>query len=404
MRSPPLSGIRIVDFTTFLSGPFCTQIFGDLGAEVIKIESFEGDSSRSIPPHFVDGDSAYYISTNRNKSSIALNLKTPEGVATARNLIAKADMVVENFRPGICARLGLDPSVIRQEQPGLVWVSISGFGQTGPWKDRPAYDMIVQALSGVMSLTGEGGRPAVRLGIPAGDMIAGMYAAIAAIAALVSRAKDGLGQTIDVSMLDGQLSMLAYQAQYHLVSGSVPGPQGAGHDSIPTYRSFRAGDGRELVVTANTDGMWRGLCAVLELSELPGRPEFATQSLRLTNREQLWALLEPAFLLRPAAEWFDALADKGVPAALIKNVGEAIADARAHGRDMIVPVYGHGRDVEMIGTPMKLEGVEMPRVAPPPLSGNAQHILRDVLGLDDAAIIKLERSGALLPLTNLKES
>lgn len=403
MRSPPLSGVRIIDFTTFLSGPFCTQLFGDLGADVIKIEAFDGDSSRSIPPHFVDGDSAYYLSTNRNKRSIALNLKTPEGVATARSLIAKADIVVENFRPGICARLGLDPAVIRTEQPELIWVSISGFGQTGPWKNRPAYDMIVQALSGVMSLTGEEGRPAVRLGIPAGDIIAGMYAAIAALAALASRKNDGKGQTIDISMLDGQLAMLAYQAQYHLVSEAVPGPQGAGHDSIPTYRSFRAGDGRELVVTANTDGMWRSLCKVLGLSELPDMPQFADQNLRLHNREELWALLEPAFLARPAAEWVNILAENGVPVALIKNVGEAIADAREHGREMIVSVEGHGRNIEMIGNPMKLEGVATPLKAPPPLAGNAHEILTDVLGLGETEIDALQDAGALMPKLAARE-
>ncbi|KPF89815.1 carnitine dehydratase [Novosphingobium sp. AAP83] len=403
MRSPPLSGVRIVDFTTFLSGPFCTQLFGDLGADVIKIESFEGDSSRSIPPHFVDDDSAYYLSTNRNKRSIALNLKTPEGLATARKLIAKADIVVENFRPGICARLGLDPAVIRKDQPELIWVSISGFGQVSPWRDRPAYDMIVQALSGVMSLTGEEGRSAMRLGIPAGDIIAGMYATIAALAALARRGRDGEGQTIDISMLDGQLSMLSYQAQYHLISGTMPGPQGAGHDSIPTYRSFRAGDGREFVVTANTDGMWRSMCNVLGLPELPELPEFATQGLRLANRELLWSKLEQAFLARSAVEWVEALTKEGVPVALIKNVGEAIADAREHGRDMIVPVEGYGRNFEMIGSPMKLEGVDMPLDAPPPLSCNAMEILSGLLGLDSAEIGALQEAGALLLPHAVKE-
>ena len=256
--------------------------------------------------------------------------------------------------------------------------------------------MIVQALSGVMSLTGEEGRSAVRLGIPAGDITAGMYAAIAALAALASRERDGEGQTIDISMLDGQLSMLSYQAQYHLVSGTVPGPQGAGHDSIPTYRSFRAGDGREFVVTANTDGMWRSLCSVLGLPDLPQVPEFATQGLRLANRELLWSRLEPAFLARPAAEWVEALTERGVPVALINNVGEAVADAREHGRDMIVAVEGYGRNLEMIGSPMKLEGVDMPLGAPPPLSWNAVEILSDLLDMDSAEIRSLQEAGALL--------
>ncbi|WP_404478485.1 CaiB/BaiF CoA transferase family protein [Novosphingobium sp. BL-52-GroH] len=397
LKRGPLSGVRVIDFTTFLSGPYCTQILGDLGAEVIKIEPFDGDSSRSIPPHFVGDDSAYYLSTNRNKRSIALNLKIPAAVEVARSLIATADVVVENFRPGICKKLGLDGHGMRAQQPSLIWAAISGFGQEGPWRNNPAYDMIVQALSGVMSLTGEVDRPSVRLGIPAGDIIAGMYAAIAINAALADRARTGTGAMIDISMLDGQLSMLSYQGQYHLVSGTLPGPQAAQHDSIPTYRSFTAGDHRELVVTANTQRMWVELCNVLGLPDLPDRPEFKTGGDRLTNKDALWMLLEPAFLARDAAAWAAALSERGVPAALIKDVSEAIADARDYGRNMIVPLtHADGRAIEMVSTPIKIEGVTPPLAFPPTLSEDADTYLTESLGMDAAAIAELRRTGALL--------
>ena len=272
----PLAGLRVLDLTTFLSGPFCTHILADLGADVVKVESLDGDSSRHIPPFFVGPDSAYFLAANASKRSIAVNLKSPEGQAIAADLALRSDVLVENFRPGVSARLGLDPALLQARHPALVWASISGFGQTGPWRDRPAYDIIVQALSGVMSLTGMPDAPAMRLGIPAGDLVAGMYAAVAVLAALAERSRTGRGGRADISMLDGQLSMLSYQALYATVGGITPQPQGSRHDSIPTYRSFRGGDGRELVVAANTERMWAGLCDALGLARLVTDPRFAT--------------------------------------------------------------------------------------------------------------------------------
>lgn len=393
----PLQGVRIVDFTTFLSGPYCTQILGDLGADVIKVESFDGDSSRQIPPHFVGEDSAYFLSTNRNKRSIAINLKNPGGLDLARRLITESDMVVENYRPGVCKKLGLDADVLLKQRPSLIWVSISGFGQNSPWRERPAYDMTAQALSGVMSLTGEPGRSSVRLGIPAGDTIAGMYGAIAALAALSDRHRTGRGRKVDISMLDCQLSMLVYQAQYALVAGVEPGPQGTGHDSIPTYRSFVAGDGRQLVVTANTEKMWQQLCEALDLAHLPEQDAYATAAARLANKEALWAQLEPAFLLKDSATWIEELTRRGVPVAPIKTVGEALKDARQHGRDMIVRAVHDedGHQIEMVGSPIKLDAAEPPCRFPPRLSQDAEDILGEVLGLRESAIAELRASGAV---------
>lgn len=392
----PLAGVRVVDLTTFLSGPFGTQILGDLGAEIIKIESFEGDSSRAIPPHFVGDDSAYYLATNRNKRSIAVNLKHADGLALVKSLLAQSDVLIENFRPGVCQRLGLDVTELRKAQPQLIWASISGFGQTGPWRDLPAYDMIVQALSGVMSLTGEPGGHAVRLGIPAGDLIAGMYAVMGIQAALFERTRTGIGRVIDVAMLDGQLSMLSYQGVYSLVAGVTPQPQAARHDSIATYRSFMAGDGRELVVTANTERMWTELCTVLGLQQLPDDPRFVDGKSRLSHREQLWPILEAAFAQGTAAEWVAQLSERGVPAALIKNVPEALADARRAERDMVVTAtHADGRRADLLGNPIKFDGMRLPMTFPPTLSQDARQCLHELLAMSEQQIQQLAASGAI---------
>lgn len=391
----PLAGVRVLDLTTFLSGPFATELLADLGADVIKLESPEGDPSRKIPPHFVDGDSAYYLAHNRNKRSIAVNLKTESGLQVALDLVAAADIVIENFRPGVAARLGLDPHALRAARPALTWVSISGFGQVSPWRDRPAYDIVVQALSGVMSLTGQPEGPAVRLGIPAGDLVAGMYAAMAAVTALYARAHSGTGSLIDVSMLDGQLSMLSYQAVYAMVSGITPRPQGSRHDSIPTYRTFAAGDGRDVVVAANTERMWRSLCDVLGVGDLVADPRFADAHSRLTNEAELSPLLEEAFKARTAVEWSDLLAAAEVPVAMVKTVTEALADAADSGRDMVVDLHGAGgASVSTVGNPMIFEGTRRPRRYPPALGGDTEAILAE-LGYSADRITRLRKDGVV---------
>lgn len=384
---PPLSGYRVLDLTTFLSGPFCTQVLADLGADVVKVEPPDGDSSRAIPPHFVGNDSAYYLGINRNKRSIVIDMKDPAGLQRVKDLIAKADVVVENYRPGVAARIGLLIDELRAANPQLIWASISGFGQTGPMADQPAYDMIVQALSGVMSLTGEPDRPAVRLGIPAGDMVAGMYAGIAINAALADRERGAGGRVIDVSMLDCQLAMLAYQSSYCLIAGTTPKAQGSRHDSIPTYRSFTCGDGRELAITANTQRMWVGLCKVLGLSDLPQDARFIDGKGRLANKEALWAILEPAFLARPAAQWLEPLQKAGVPVGLIKTVPEALEDARQGQRDMIISMQDQeGHAIEVVGNPIKLVGeTPIEPLYPPQLGEHADEVLQSWLGVTQAA-------------------
>lgn len=395
----PLAGITAVDLTTFLSGPSATQLLGDLGADVIKVESLSGDSSRGIAGPKVDGVSAYYLANNRNKRSIAVDLKTPEGLKIVEGLIARADVVVENFRPGVCTRLGIDPAAMRERHPALIWASISGFGQSGPLSGRPAYDMVVQALSGVMSITGHPGGPAARLGIPAGDVVAGLYSVIGILAALADRAATGTGRIVDVSMLQGQLAMLSYQAVYASVTGLAPGPQGAAHDSIATYRAFMGGDGREFVVTANTDRMWQGLCRATGLEHLLNDDRYSDASRRLVNREALWSELDARFKQAPASEWVQVLLAEQVPVAAVKNVLEALADAREiEGALLTITDGAHG--FENVATPIKFDPAsDSVHRYPPRLGGDTADILRDDLGFHDDEIGTLIAAGVVTDST-----
>jgi crotonobetainyl-CoA:carnitine CoA-transferase CaiB-like acyl-CoA transferase len=391
----PLEGLKVVDLTTFLSGPSATQLLGDLGADVIKVESLTGDSSRAIAGPELGGESAYFLANNRNKRSIAIDLKSPRGLEVVTGLIARADVVIENFRPGVATRLGIDPVMIAERHPSLVWASISGFGQEGPLRGRPAYDMVVQALSGVMSLTGHRGSPAARLGIPAGDVVAGLYATIGILAALTARAETGHGRVVDVSMLRGQLAMLSYQALYTFINGVAPEPQGAAHDSIATYRSFRGGDGREFVVTANTPRMWEDFCRVLDLDELVVDERFVDAAGRLQNRDALWAILEARVSQRSAAEWVELLTAASVPVAAVKNVLEALTDAQLAGDGSLVTVEGDGVAFENVATPIRF--VDTAEVAPtyPPGLGQHTTAILEELGLDAAEVAALIADGVV---------
>lgn len=381
----PLERIRVLDLTTFLSGPFATQVLADLGADVIKIEPPAGDSSRTIPPHYVDGYSAYYLSVNRNKRSIVADLKTVEGQALVRQLAGQADVLIENFRPGVIDRLGISYEQMSADNPGLVWASISGFGQTGPYRDRPAYDMIVQALSGGMSMTGEPDGPPVRSGLAIGDLAAGMFADIGILSALVQRAVTGCGRKIDVSMLDCQISLLSYQGAYHLLADVDPGRQGRAHDSIPTYRAFTAADGVDVMVTANTEGMWRSLCEALDLLELVTDPRFADGSGRQQHRVDLSAVLEDAVAKRDSGEFIDDLIERGVPAARVQTVREALRDPQVLHREMVVDIFGDQsrRPLQLVGNPVKFLGSNTEYRWPPELDEHRDEIIRQWLGTQD---------------------
>lgn len=396
-QEQPLHGLRVIDLTTFLSGPSATQLLGDLGADVIKVESKAGDSSRAIAGPSINDESAYFLANNRNKRSIVVDLKSQAGLEVLIRLIDSADIVIENFRPGVMKRLGLEPKDALARKPDLVWASISGFGQEGALSGRPAYDMVVQALSGVMSLTGHPGAPAARLGIPAGDVVAGLYAVIGILAALHSKEATGVGRIIDISMLKGQLAMLSYQALYTLITGVAPSPQGAGHDSIATYRSFRGGDGREFVVTANTPRMWESMCTVLGLQELVTDTRFVDDASRLENRVELWAILEAAFATAPTAHWVDQLTEASVPVAPVKNVLEALDDAKEADNGSLISIADERGAFENVATPITfLDVSETEPTYPPGLGAHTLEVLTQDLGYSDDEVRSLIESGCVL--------
>ncbi|HMA73416.1 MAG TPA: CoA transferase [Xanthobacteraceae bacterium] len=393
----PLSRLLVLDLTTFLAGPYATQIFGDLGARVIKIEPPGGELTRAIAPHFVKGESAYYLAVNRNKESLVLDLKTERGRTIMLDLVRRADIVLENFRPGVAARLGLGYEALKAANPKIIVCAISGFGQTGPYRDRPAYDIIVQAMSGGMSMTGErGGRP-VRAGIPLGDLSAGLYAVIGALAAVERVRHEGVGAYIDVSMLDCQISMLVYQAIYHFISGEVPGPQGREHVSFPTYRAFRCADGIEIVVAANTERMWSDLCTALGCSELPADPRFRLNEDRLRNRAALMPLLESAVASIHSDDLLTKLAAAQVPAGPINTLDRALANPQVRHRDMLVELTDRdGDSIRVAGTPLKFEGRRSREHAyPHRLGADTADILREFLGLSEDEITHLAKTGVI---------
>jgi crotonobetainyl-CoA:carnitine CoA-transferase CaiB-like acyl-CoA transferase len=375
----------VLDLSIMLAGPYCTQILADLGARIIKLERLEGkgDFTRHLPPHFVKGTSAYFHSVNRNKESVVIDLKRPEGCDLFLKLVQKADIIVENYRPGVMERLGLGYAKLAEVNPRIVLCSISGFGQDGPYSERPAFDMIVQGLSGSMSITGEPGRHPVRLGVPLGDLAAGMFGAIGALAAIARRDVDGKGQHVDVSMLDCQVSMLSYLGQYYLVSGEVPGTQGRGHQSIPTYRSFTCGDDIDIVITANTEKMWQSLCKVLGLPELIKDPRFLVNEDRYRNKEALWKELEAAFLQRPSAEWLERLQAADIPAAPVNTVDRALVDPQVRHRNMVVTAqHRDGDTMRLLGNPIKMSRTACKTITwPPELGEHTRPVLEELLGM-----------------------
>lgn len=386
-----LAGVRVLDLTQFLSGPFATQILADLGADIIKLEPPQGDPIRAVPPHFVGENSVYYVCINRNKRAIAVDMKVAEGRELVKRLALASDIVMENFRPGVLDRLGLSADALRNQKPSLIWCSISGFGQDGPYRNKPAYDMIVQALSGGMSLTGEADGTAVRAGIPIADLGAGLYSAIAVLAALNRRHATGKGETIDISMLDCQAAMLCYQAAYYMHSGVVPGRQGRGHESIPTYRSFACKDGVAVVITANTERMWQALARVLGRENLLADPRLTTNKERLAHREVLWPILDEAFRTRNADEWLPLLEAEEIPVGVVNTLDRVVSDPQIRHRDMVLHLEAKdGRTSGVMGNPIKFNDADAERrTYPPDLGADTLAVLREILNLSNEEIGEL---------------
>lgn len=331
----PLDGVRVLDLSRVLTGPFCTMMLADYGADVVKIERPEtGDDTRAWGPPFAAGESAYFLSVNRNKRSATIDLARPEGLGAVRALADAADVVVENFRPGTADRLGIGYEALSRDHPGLVYCSISGFGQSGPYRDRPGFDAVAQALSGMMSLTGETDGLPMKHGMPIADLSTGMWAAFAIVSALYERARSGLGQHLDCSLLASQVSWLTFALTGYQVSGEAPRRYGNAHATVVPYQVFACADGH-LMITAGNDKLFRALCGVLGLDDLALDPRFATNPRRVENRDDLIARLEAALMPGTRDAWLARLESAGVPAAPILTVPEVVADPQVVARGMV---------------------------------------------------------------------
>ena len=388
----PLTGLTVLDLTRVLSGPYCTMFLGDMGARVIKIEQpGRGDDTRAWGPPFVNGESAYFLGTNRNKESVTLDFKHPRGRHLLDALIGRADILIENFRPGTLQRTGLDYASLKQNYPRLIYASISGFGHTGPRRHQPGYDAVIQAEGGLMSITGAPDGPPYRLGVAIADMVAGLLTAQGILLALYARDRNGRGQHIDIAMLDGVVALLTYHSSMHLVANTSSPRVGNGHATIAPYDTFKAADG-EFFLAVGNDEQFRRFCDAAELRELVSDRRFATNPARVEHRTELAARLEPVLTQHPRRRWIALLTEAGVPCGEVREVAEALADAQLIARQMIESVeHATIGPMKTLGLPIKLS--ETPgavRTAPPTLGQHTAAVLTE-LGLDAAEIEALRQ-------------
>ncbi|HKY83319.1 MAG TPA: CoA transferase [Anaerolineales bacterium] len=393
-----LDSVLVVDLTRVLAGPFCTMMLGDLGAEVIKIEEPKrGDDTRGWGPPFTPGgESAYFLSANRNKRSLTLNLKDPQGLEIVRRLTSSADVLVENFRAGTMETWGLDYEALQKLRPGLIVCSITGFGQDGPYRDRPGYDFMVQAMGGFMSVTGpEDGEP-YRAGIAIADLAAGMFAASAILAALFARERTGAGQRIDISLLDSQVAMLSYVASNYLITGERPRRYGNGHPNIVPYQAFAASDGF-FAFAAGNDGQWKRFCQSVGKGEWAEDPRFATNGGRVQNRAPLVALLNELFSSRPGRDWMELCQSIGVPAAPINPIDQVFEDPQVVARGMRQEAaHASEGSVPLVGSPLCIPTAPVRmRRAPPTLGQHTDEILAERLGCTPDQISAWRQTGVV---------
>ena len=389
----PLDGIKVLDLSRVLAGPWCTQLLADLGAEVLKIERpGAGDDTRHWgPPWHGEGErrvAAYFLSCNRGKKSAAIDFAQPEGAALVRRLAANADVVVENFRVGGLAKFGLDAASLRAANPRLIYASITGFGQDGPYADRAGYDFIIQGMGGMMSITGlpdgePGGGP-LRSGVAVADLFTGMYTCVSILAALYRREKTGEGAYVDLALLDTQLAMLANQAENALISGQNPPRQGNTHPNIVPYQPFEAAD-QPIIIAVGNDRQFARLAEICGHSEWTADPSFATNEARVGNRAEIVGLVSAAIRERPAAEWLGQLDEAGIPAGPINTITQALADVQAQHRQMVRTLGG----VPLVGSPVRLDGERADSGLPPPALGEHTADVLAALGVDPTEVDRL---------------
>lgn len=395
----PLEGVRVLDLTRVLAGPYCTQMLADMGADIIKVEHPQGgDETRRFGPPFIQDESAYFLSINRGKRSITIDLKNPDGCALVKRLVERCDVLVENFRPGVLQRLSLGPEQLLGERPRLIYVSISGFGHSGDpaWVQKPGYDPILQNLSGMTSVTGPTEGDPYKSGASIADVVAGIYGAYGVTLALLARERTGLGQHVDVSLLDGQVSLLAYHAGYFAATGAAPPRHGNAHPTIVPYQLFAASDGHIVVAAAN-DKFFTALAHAVQRPDWLQDPRFASNPGRVENREALLAQLIPIMGTRTVAEWSDLLARAGVPSGPVLNVAQVMQLPHLQQREMVVSVeHPKAGPFLMTGIPVKLSATPgTVGSAAPMLGADTEQVLREVLDCDDQEVAALWTSGAL---------
>lgn len=403
-----LTGYRVLDLSRVLAGPWCGQTLADLGAEVIKVERpGMGDDTRGWGPPWMKGqndettqEASYYQSTNRGKLSVALNLASPEGQEIVRALASSCDVLIENYKAGSLAKYGLDYATLSALNPRLVYCSVTGFGQTGPRAAEPGYDFIVQGIGGLMSITGErddlpGGGPQ-KVGVAFSDLMTGLYSTVAIQAALLSREKTGLGQHIDMALLDVQVATLCNQSQNYLASGKPPGRYGNAHANIVPYQVFRASD-RDFIIACGNDSQFVDLCEAIGLPELPKDPRFTRNADRVTNREKIIAILAQHFLCGTADEWVARIHPQGVPVGAINSIAQALDEPQVKARNMLVNIpHPLKPDFVTVGSPIKLSGTPVEYLRPAPMLGeHTDEVLKRQLGLDDAQLAGLKSRGVI---------
>ncbi len=399
----PLAGIRVVDLTRVLAGPFATQNLGDLGAEIWKIEPPGiGDETRRFPP-FVGGESHYFLGVNRNKKSLVVDLRDERGKEILRRLVVRADILVENYRPGVMDRLGLGYAALSELNPRLIYCAISGFGLTGPLRDKPSFDIVTQAMTGALSVNGERGRMPVKLGIPLGDMVGGVFGPIAILAALHERSRTGRGRLIDISLHDGLIGMLGYFAQLAFITGEDPPPMGSSHPNIVPYGAFPAADGA-IIIAVLSEPFWAKLCDALGRPDLAADPRFASPALRRDRRDEVEALIADITRTRTVAEWQERLTAADVPNAPVLGVTAALAHPHAQAREMVVEAeHAALGPIRVVGRPVKFPGApQRPVTAPPSFGQHTAAVLRDELGYGEDEIAALREAGIIdrqLPAT-----
>ena len=399
----PLEGIRVFDLTRILAGPSCTQMLADLGADVIKIErAGAGDDTRKFAPPFIKDDvgadtseSAYFCAANRNKRSVTLDISKPEGQALAKKLIASSHVLVENFKTGGLAKYGLGYDDLKDEFPGLIYCSITGFGQTGPYALRPGYDVLIQAMSGMMSVTGEPDGEPMKSAIPVADLMAGMYAGVAINAAIRHLERTGEGQQIDIGMLDVMVAFSTVQGMNYLATGEVPARLGNAHPNIVPYQAFKTADG-DMILAVGNDSQFQRFCAVAGKPELAEDPRFATNGQRLANRDVIVPIVQDLIAAKPTQFWLDALEENSISGGPINKLDQVFADPHVQARGMRIEMDhpATGAKVPLINSPMKLSGTPTEaRMAPPTLGEHTDEVLGEVLGMSIDEIGALRDQG-----------